>query len=128
MSEIARIAAAALLLAVLYVLLKETQPAYALLLAAAGCAGMLLLAAAGGARLLSWLQALQGTADSEAFACLIKAAAILLLTEYTRSLCRDAGLTAMGCCVEFCGRCLVLTAAFPMLSRVYQTVWGLAAA
>ncbi|MCI2046672.1 MAG: stage III sporulation protein AD [Faecalibacterium sp.] len=123
MTEILKLAAAAVILVVLYTALKTAAPAYAPVLALAGAGAVLvLLGSTSGARVLEWLQTLQQAEGAEAFGCLFKAAGILLVTDYTRSLCRDAGLSSAGVCMEFAGRCLVLMTAWPILEGVFQAI------
>ena len=65
--------------------------------------------------------------DGPAFACLLRCAGILLLTDYARTLCEEAGADTLAWCAGFAGRCLVLAAAFPLLEEICQKIWGLAA-
>ena len=65
--------------------------------------------------------------DGTAFACLLRCAGILLLTDYARTLCEEAGADTLAWCAGFAGRCLVLAAAFPLLEEICQKIWGLAA-
>ena len=101
----------ALLAALLYAVLEKQAPAYALLLSL-------------GAALVLLVQA--GQADSGAFSCLVRSAAIVLLTDYTRTLCEEAGAESLGWCVGLAGRCLVLAAAWPLLEEILQTIGSIA--
>ena len=65
--------------------------------------------------------------DWPAFACLLRCAGILLLTDYARTLCEEAGADTLAWCAGFAGRCLVLASAFPLLEEICQMIWGLAA-
>ena len=58
---------------------------------------------------------------------LLRCAGILLLTDYARTLCEEAGADTLAWCAGFAGRCLVLAAAFPLLEEICQKIWGLAA-
>ena len=55
-----------------------------------------------------------------------RSAAIVLLTDYTRTLCEEAGAESLGWCVGLAGRCLVLAAAWPLLEEILQTIGSIA--
>jgi stage III sporulation protein AD len=127
MTTVLKMAAAVVILVVLYSVLKSNIPAYAPLLALGGAAAVVaILAISGGSDVLAWLETLQQTQGAEAFGCLFKSAGILLVTDYTKSLCKDASLTSAGVCMEFGGRCLVLLTAWPVFEGVYRAIEGLA--
>ena len=122
------LAAAALIAAVLYAAVRAWVPAYAPLIAAAAAVCMAaLLAGESAGRLLDLLRGMEAFGGTEAFRCLFKAAGIVLAAEYSRNLCRDAGLSSAAVCVEFCGRCLVLLTAWPIFSAVLSAVAALSA-
>lgn len=113
-------------LAVVQLLLQRSSPVYALLLSV-GAASFLLLQLLPTVRaLLQDLSALVRQADGQAFSCLLRCAGILLLTDYARMLCEEAGADALGWCAGLAGRCFVLAAASPLLREICQKVWGLA--
>lgn len=112
----------ALLAALLYAVLEKQAPAYALLLSL-GAALVLLVRAGTSIRTIARLA---GQADSGAFSCLVRSAAIVLLTDYTRTLCEEAGAESLGWCVGLAGRCLVLAAAWPLLEEILQTIGSIA--
>ena len=89
-------------LAAMHALLQKELPAYALLLS------------------------LGQQTDKQAFQCLLRSTGILLLADYTRTLCKESGAEALGWCAGLAGRCLVLAAVFPLLEEVCQRIWGLA--
>lgn len=113
----------ALLAALLYAVLEKQAPAYALLLSL-GAALVLLVRA--GTSIRTVIARLAGQADSGAFSCLVRSAAIVLLTDYTRTLCEEAGAESLGWCVGLAGRCLVLAAAWPLLEEILQTIGSIA--
>ncbi len=125
MSGIFPVLAAALAAAVLYAALKEQAPAFALFLSLAAALVILLHLGTALRELLLWLTALQTRVDGEAFSCLLRAAGILLLTDYTCTLCRESGAESVAWCAGLAGRCLVLAAAWPLLRQIYQTIWEL---
>ena len=114
----------ALLAALLYAVLEKQAPAYALLLSLG--AALVLLAGTSIRTVLSGIARLAGQADSGAFSCLVRSAAIVLLTDYTRTLCEETGAESLGWCVGLAGRCLVLAAAWPLLEEILQTIGSIA--
>ena len=127
MSAVLKLAVLAFALAMLQAAFKNWLPAWAPLAGVLGlAAAAILIQSADLKKVLQILQDLEGLAGTEAFRCLIKAAGILLVTDYSCGLCRDAGLTAVGTLVEFGGRCLLLAAAWPLFSGILETVGALA--
>ena len=119
----------ALLAALLYAVLEKQAPAYALLLSLGAALVLLVLLVRAGTSIrtvLSGIARLAGQADSGAFSCLVRSAAIVLLTDYTRTLCEEAGAESLGWCVGLAGRCLVLAAAWPLLEEILQTIGSIA--
>lgn len=114
-----------LLLAVVQLLLQKYSPLAALLVSLS--AGGFLLFRIGTAvqPLLQKLLLLAQHTDGQAFRCLLRCAGILLLTDYTRTLCEEAGADSLGWCADLAGRCLVIAAAFPMLEEIGQKIWGI---
>ena len=112
MSTSFSILGAVVVFAAAQLLLRKDAPAYAFLLSV-------------GAALFVLLQL--GVAVQELLACLLRCAGILLLTDYARTLCEEAGADTLAWCAGFAGRCLVLAAAFPLLEEICQKIWGLAA-
>ena len=64
--------------------------------------------------------------NAQAFFCLLRSAGILLLADYVRTLCEEAGADTLAWCAGLAGRCLVLAAVWPLLEQIFQTIWGLA--
>ena len=60
--------------------------------------------------------------NGAAFSCLMKSAVVLLLTDYTHTLCEEAGAESLAWCVGLAGRCLVLAAAWPLLEEILQRI------
>ena len=99
---------------------------YALLLSLGAALVLLVRAGTSIRTVLSGIARLAGQADSGAFSCLVRSAAIVLLTDYTRTLCEEAGAESLGWCVGLAGRCLVLAAAWPLLEEILQTIGSIA--
>lgn len=81
---------------------------------------------AAAAELLAGLHRLAGQAGGTAFSCLLRCTGLTLLTDYTRSLCEEAGAESLGWCVGLAGRCLILAAAWPLLEEIGQRIWSIA--
>ena len=113
MSAAVPVLTALLLAAFAGILLQRYSPPFTLLLSL-GAAVWLLLRLA---------QPLRGVL--QAFSCLLRSAGILLLADYVRTLCEEAGADALAWCAGLAGRCLVLAAVWPLLEQIFQTIWGL---
>lgn len=122
MNAIVAVFGLALLAALFYPVLEKSAPAYALLLSVG--AALVLLARAGTSiqPALTGILRLEGHAGGGAFACLVRSSIIILLTDYTRTLCEEAGADSLGWCVGLAGRCLVLAAAWPLLEEILQAI------
>ena len=126
MSAAATVFGLALLAALLYTALQKNVPMYALLLSL-GAALVLLLRAGGAIRaVLSGIFRLEQQAGGEAFACLIRSTALILLTDYIRILCEEAGADSLAWCVGLAGRCMVLAAVWPLLEEILQQIGSMA--
>lgn len=108
-------------------LLRKDAPAYAFLLSVGAALFVLLQLGVAVQELLRNVLAFSRRVDGPAFDCLLRCAGILLLTDYARTLCEEAGADTLAWCAGFAGRCLVLAAAFPLLEEICQKIWGLAA-
>ena len=112
--------------AILNVLLQKYSPGYALLLSLAAALCLLLRLGAVMQSVVQGVALLGQRTDGQAFSCLVRSAGILLVTDYARTLCEEAGADSLGWCAGLAGRCLVLAAAFPLLEDVCRRLWGLA--
>lgn len=125
MSGLLPVFGAALVTAVLYTVLRKDFPVFALLLSLASALVILLRLGVAFQGVLRGLAQLQSRVDGEAFSCLLRCAGILLVTDYARTLCREAGAESLAWCTSLAGRCLVLAAAWPLLEQIYQLIWEL---
>ena len=112
--------------AILNVLLQKYSSGYALLLSLAAALCLLLRLGAAVQSVVQGLELLGQRTDGQAFSCLVRSAGILLVTDYARTLCEEAGADSLGWCAGLAGRCLVLAVAFPLLEEVCRKLWGLA--
>ena len=115
----------AVISAVLVALFEKQQPAFALFVSAA--ASLVLLAKAGGAvqNVLAGLARLEQSAGGDAYGCLLRCTGIVLLTDYARALCEEAGAEALAWCTGLSGRVLALAAAWPLLEEIGQRIGSL---
>lgn len=127
MSTSFSILGAVVVFAAAQLLLRKDAPAYAFLLSVGAALFVLLQLGAVVQELLRNVLAFSRRVDGPAFTCLLRCAGILLLTDYARTLCEEAGADTLAWCAGFAGRCLVLAAAFPLLEEICQKIWGLAA-
>ena len=125
MNELLPTLGLAVLAALVYGLLRKVSPAFGLLFSLA--AGVFVLV-----RLVLVLQgvvegiaALAGQVDGQAFGCLLRCAGILLLTDYARTLCDEAGAESLAWCTSLAGRVLMLAAIWPLLEEVCGLIWEL---
>ena len=76
--------------------------------------------------MLSGVFRLEQQAGGDAFACLIRSTALILLTDYIRILCEEAGADSLAWCVGLAGRCMVLAAVWPLLEEILQQIGSMA--
>ena len=122
MTDLLRILVFALLAVVMLSLLKQYGQGYALLFALAVCAVLLSWALELFSPVLEWLLGLIRLSDFENLSCVLKAAAIVLLTQNLRDLCSDAGQQALAGQVDVAGKAAVLITALPLLRTFTVTL------
>ena len=102
----------ALVVALIYTVLRRSVPSYALLLSLG--AALVLLVRVGSAfrAALLGIVRLGEQTNGAAFSCLMKSAVVLLLTDYTHTLCEEAGAESLASgwpaavwCLRRRGRC-----------------------
>ena len=126
MSAAVPVLTALLLMAFAGVLLQRYSPAFALLLSLGAAVWLLLRLAQPLRGVLQAMVQLGQRTNAQAFSCLLRSAGILLLADYIRTLCEEAGAGTLAWCAGLAGRCLVLAAVWPLLEQIFQTIWGLA--
>ena len=102
--------AIAVLAAVLYALFQKSAPTFSLLVSMAAA--------------LILLVRLEQRAGGDAYGCLLRCTGIVLLTDYARTLCEEAGAESLAWCASLAGRLLVLAAAWPLLEEIGQRIWS----
>ena len=110
--------------AVLYTLFQKSAPTFSLLVSMA--AALILLARVGSAAqsVLSGLVRLEQRAGGDAYSCLLRCTGIVLLTDYARTLCEEAGAESLAWCAALAGRFLVRGVAWPLLEEIGQRIWS----
>ena len=126
MSTAVAVLTALLVLAGTAAVLQRYSPLFALLLSLGGTVWLLFRLGQTIQNLLQGMTQLGQRTGGQAFTCLLRSAGILLLTDYTRTLCEEAGADTLAWCAGLAGRCLVLAAVWPLLRTVCQTILGVA--
>ena len=105
---------ALLLMAFAGILLQRYSPAFALLLSLGAAVWLLLRLAQPLRGVLQAMVQLGQRTNAQAFSCLLRSAGILLLADYVRTLCEEAGADTLAWCAGWrdgvscwrrCGRC-----------------------
>lgn len=111
-------------LAAMHALLQKELPAYALLLSLGAI--VLLLVRLGGTfrSVLEGVALLGQQTDKQAFQCLLRSTGILLLADYTRTLCKESGAEALGWCAGACGPLSGAGGSVPTAGRSVSTDLG----
>ncbi len=120
MQEALRLAAFAVIAALLTLTVRASRPEAGTMVALA--AGAMLLVAAV-SRLSEAAQALSGmadrlSADADTVKTLMKLLGIAYLTEFAAQACRDAGETGIAAKTELCGKCALFLLSLPLLENV----------
>lgn len=119
-----KLAAVALVTAILSLALKKDQPAFAFLVSVCAAAELLLAVAQQVSPLLQWLHALDGALPGQGISCLLRVLGIALISQLAGDICREAGLAAAATASELCGRVLVLLQALPLLQQLLDSYAG----
>ena len=124
MMLLCKIAAAVLVAAVLTLLLKKDQPAFAFLVSVCTAAWLLAIVVRQVQPLLDWLRTLDGSFQGQSPAVLLQVLGIALVAQFAADLCREAGLAAAASAVDLCGRALALLQALPLLQQLLDAFAG----
>ena len=117
MMLLCKLAAAVLVAAVLTLLLKKDQPAFAFLVSVCTAAGLLAIVVRQVQPLLDWLRTLDGYFQGQIPAVLLQVLGIALVAQLAADTCKEAGLSA-ATAIELCGRVLALLQALPLLQSL----------
>lgn len=108
MMLLCKLAAAVLVAAVLTLLLKKDQPAFAFLVSVCTAAGLLAIVVRQVQPLLDWLRTLDGYFQGQSPAVLLQVLGIALVAQLAADTCKESGLSAAATAIELCGRVLPL--------------------
>lgn len=127
MSDIIKVAAAAVAAAVCAVVVRKQAPELGLVLAA--CAGAVLLLYCSGA-LRSVVELMDklmeaGGISPQVVGPVVKTAGIAIVTRLSADFCRDAKEGGLASAVELAGTALALVAVLPLMTAVVDTLTGL---
>lgn len=127
MSDVMKVAAAAIVAAVCAMVVRKQAPEIGLLLAA--CAGVLILLYCSGAlqaavELMDKLVE-QGGLSAAVVEPVMKVTGIAIITRLAADLCRDAKESALASVVETAGSALALLTVLPLMSAVLELLSGL---
>ena len=114
MMLLCKLAAAVLVAAVLTLLLKKDQPAFAFLVSVCTAAGLLAIVVRQVQPLLDWLRTLDEYFQGQSPAVLLQVLGIALVAQLAADTCKEAGLSAAATAIELCGRVLALLQALPL--------------
>lgn len=119
---ILKIAALALISAVLALCLKKDQPVFALLISVGGAGAALYLTLEQTSAVMELLQTLSVYGDTTYLGCVMRVLGIALLAQFAADLCREAGMAAAASAAELCGRMLAMMQALPMLQSLFASL------
>ena len=125
--EIAKVIVIALVSVVLISILKQHRPEFATY--ASAIAGIIILFFAINkiAPIISMLKNITEKmgVTSKFFVILLKITGIAYLTEFSSSVCKDSGETAIASKVELAGKILIISVSIPIITTLMQTLLGL---
>ena len=118
MMLLCKLAAAVLVAAVLTLLLKKDQPAFAFLVSVCTAAGLLAIVVRQSSRCSTGCARWTGIFRGRARAVLLQVLGIALVAQLAADTCKEAGLSAAATAIELCGRVLALLQALPLLQSL----------
>ena len=125
--DIAKIAAAGLLTAMIYALIRQVKPEFAPVVILGGLA-VILVAVAGrffeASETVDKMMSLAGL-EKENVSILMRSLGICVITQIAADICYDNSSSAIAAAIELAGRVGAITLALPMLQAVAKTALGL---
>lgn len=112
--------------AVLYTLFQKSAPAFGLFVSMGAAVLVLWKISTAAEIVLAGLERLEQRAGGDAFFCLLRCTGVILLADYARALCEEAGAESLAWCTALAGRVLVLAAAWPLLEEIGQKIGSIA--
>lgn len=125
--DVAKIAAAGILTAMIYALVRQIKPEFAPVVILGGSA-VILVAVAGrffeASETVDQMMRLAGL-EKENVSILMRALGICVISQFAADICYDNSSSALAAAVELAGRVGAITLALPMLQAVAKTALGL---
>lgn len=125
--DVAKIAAAGILTAMIYALVRQIKPEFAPVVILGGSA-VILITVAGrffeASETVDRMMRLAGL-EKENVSILMRALGICVVTQFAADICYDNSSSAIAAAVELAGRVGAITLALPMLQAVAKTALGL---
>lgn len=125
--DVAKIAVAGILTAMIYALIRQIKPEFAPIVIIGGSA-VILLSVAGrffeASETVDRMMRLAGL-EKENVSILMRALGICVVTQFAADICYDNSSSALAAAVELAGRVGAITLALPMLQAVAKTALGL---
>ncbi len=125
--DVAKIAAAGILTAMIYALVRQIKPEFASVVILGGSAVILIAVADRffeASETVDSMMRLAGL-EKENVSILMRALGICVITQFAADICYDNSSSAIAAAVELAGRVGAITLALPMLQAVAKTVLGL---
>lgn len=125
--DVAKIAAAGILTAMIYALVRQIKPEFASVVILGGSAVILIAVADRffeASETVDQMMRLAGL-EKENVSILMRALGICVITQFAADICYDNSSSSIAAAVELAGRVGAITLALPMLQAVAKTVLGL---
>ena len=120
MGELVKIAAMAVIAAVLISVLNQYSKTYAVVATVAVCCLFLLYSARMLSPLLDTLARLSDTYSSADFGCVVKAVGIAIVTQGAADICADAGQSAVAGRVVLAGKVAIVAVTLPLFQSLIE--------
>ena len=122
--DIIKIIGIGLISLIIIIILKQYRPEFTIYISIV--AGILILSLTIGriSGIIDILKNLSSktTINNEFLVLLIKITGIAILTEYTVSICKDSGQTAIANKVDFGGKIIIISMSIPIISSLLETI------
>lgn len=122
--DIVKIIGIGLISLIIIIILKQCKPEFAVYVSI--IAGILIIALTIGkiAGIIDILKNLANktTINNQFLVLLIKITGIAILTEYTVSICKDSGESAIASKVDFGGKIVIMSMSIPIISSLLETI------
>ena len=122
-----KIAGFAVVAAVVYIVVKQNKPEYAVLVQLGSICAVLMILLPDIKAVIDFVQGFFDSlaVGSEFFTVLIKALGIGLAAQFAADTCRDAGENALASAVELAGKAMIIVLALPLVRAVAELSIGM---